>query len=54
MLIGDMDIASLMIHVQQLEEDKLKDRVNFKKKRTMTLGNEFMQQNNNASKSSVH
>ena len=26
MLIGDMDIARLMIHVQQVEEDKLKDR----------------------------
>ncbi|XP_049391585.1 uncharacterized protein LOC125856025 [Solanum stenotomum] len=26
MLIGDMDIARLMIHVQQVEEEKLKDR----------------------------
>ncbi|KAK4716132.1 hypothetical protein R3W88_014470 [Solanum pinnatisectum] len=26
MLIGDMDIARLMIHVQQVEEDKLRDR----------------------------
>ena len=26
MLIGDMDIAKLMIYVQQVEEDKLKDR----------------------------
>ncbi|XP_049405028.1 uncharacterized protein LOC125868414 [Solanum stenotomum] len=26
MLIGDMDLIRLMIHVQQVEEDKLKDR----------------------------
>ncbi|WMV33392.1 hypothetical protein MTR67_026777 [Solanum verrucosum] len=26
MLIGDMDIGRLMIHVQQFEEDKMKDR----------------------------
>jgi len=29
MLIGNMDIARLMIHVQQVEEDKLKDREEF-------------------------
>ncbi|KAG5590003.1 hypothetical protein H5410_040517 [Solanum commersonii] len=29
MFIGDMDIAKLMIHVQQVEKDKLKDMEEF-------------------------
>ncbi|XP_049410640.1 uncharacterized protein LOC125873834 [Solanum stenotomum] len=29
MLIGDMDIARMMIHVQQVKEEKLKDREEF-------------------------
>ncbi|KAH0714755.1 hypothetical protein KY284_007660 [Solanum tuberosum] len=33
MLIGDMDIARLMIHVQQVEEEKLKDRKEFRNNR---------------------
>ncbi|WMV15310.1 hypothetical protein MTR67_008695 [Solanum verrucosum] len=33
MLIGDMGIARLMIHVQQVEEDKLRAREEFKNKR---------------------
>ena len=40
MLIGDMDIARIMIHVQQVDEDKLRDREEFKNKRAKTLGNE--------------
>ena len=36
MLIGDMDIASLMIHVQQHEEDKLKDKEEFNNERYKT------------------
>ncbi|XP_049381147.1 uncharacterized protein LOC125845640 [Solanum stenotomum] len=40
MLIGDMDIARLMIHVQQVKEDKLKDREEFKNKRAKKSGNE--------------
>ncbi|KAH0661922.1 hypothetical protein KY284_026853 [Solanum tuberosum] len=47
MLIGEMDIARLMIHVQQVEEDKLRDRKEFKNKRAKTSGNEFGQQKNN-------
>ncbi|XP_049414638.1 uncharacterized protein LOC125877366 [Solanum stenotomum] len=40
-LIGDIDLARFMIHVQQVEEDKLKDRAEFKNKRANTSGNEF-------------
>jgi len=52
MLIGDMDIARIMIHVQQVEEDKLRDRVEFKNKRAKTSGNESGQQKSNVSRSS--
>uniref|UniRef100_M1DYX2 Gag-pol protein n=1 Tax=Solanum tuberosum TaxID=4113 RepID=M1DYX2_SOLTU len=48
MLIGDMDIARLMIYVQQVEEDKLRDREEFKNKRAKTTWNEFGQQKSNA------
>ncbi|KAH0650376.1 hypothetical protein KY284_030288 [Solanum tuberosum] len=48
MLIGDMDIARLMIHVQQVEEDNQKDREEFKNKRAKTSGNEFRQQKSSA------
>ncbi|KAH0672886.1 hypothetical protein KY284_023973 [Solanum tuberosum] len=41
MLIGDMDIARLMIHVQQVEEDKPRDRKVFKNKGAKTSENEF-------------
>ncbi|XP_049372700.1 uncharacterized protein LOC125837660 [Solanum verrucosum] len=44
MLIGDMDIARLMIHAQQVEEDKLRDREEFRNKKAKTSGNEFGQQ----------
>jgi len=36
MLIGDMDISRLMIHVQQVGEDKPKDREEFCSKRAKT------------------
>uniref|UniRef100_M1DQF4 Retrotransposon gag protein n=1 Tax=Solanum tuberosum TaxID=4113 RepID=M1DQF4_SOLTU len=52
MLIGDMDIARLMIHVQQVMEDKLKDREEFKNKRAKTSGNESGQQKSNVNRSS--
>lgn len=41
MLIGYMDIARLLIHVQQVDVDKLKDREVFKNKRLKTSCNEF-------------
>ncbi|WMV45522.1 hypothetical protein MTR67_038907 [Solanum verrucosum] len=50
MLIGDMDIARLMIHVQQVEEDKLRDKEEFKNKRAKTSGNESGQQKDNANR----
>ncbi|KAK4713885.1 hypothetical protein R3W88_019792 [Solanum pinnatisectum] len=40
MLIGDMDIARVMIHMQQVNEDKLKDREEFRNKKAKTAGNE--------------
>ncbi|WMV51194.1 hypothetical protein MTR67_044579 [Solanum verrucosum] len=51
MLIGYMGIARLMIHVQQVEEDKLKDRENFKNKRAKTSGNGPGQQKSNVNRS---
>uniref|UniRef100_M1DHU4 Gag-pol polyprotein n=1 Tax=Solanum tuberosum TaxID=4113 RepID=M1DHU4_SOLTU len=38
MLIGDMGIARLMIHVQQVEEGKLKDSEEFNNKKANTSG----------------
>ncbi|WMV42511.1 hypothetical protein MTR67_035896 [Solanum verrucosum] len=52
MLIGYMGIARLMIHVQQVEEDQLRDKEEFKNKRAKTSGNEFGQQKSNANRSS--
>ncbi|KAH0646255.1 hypothetical protein KY284_034139 [Solanum tuberosum] len=48
-LIEDMEIARLMIHVQQVEEDQLKDREEFWNKKD-TTGNEFGQQKSNANR----
>ncbi|WMV29272.1 hypothetical protein MTR67_022657 [Solanum verrucosum] len=44
MLIGYMGIARLMIHVQQVDEDQLRDKEEFKNKRAKTSGNESRQQ----------
>ncbi|KAG5605349.1 hypothetical protein H5410_026841 [Solanum commersonii] len=52
MLIRDMDIARKTIHVQQVEDDKLRDREEFKNKRAKTSGNEYGQQKSNANRSS--
>ncbi|KAH0679012.1 hypothetical protein KY284_020097 [Solanum tuberosum] len=51
MLIGDMNIARLMFQVQQVEEDKLRDREEFRNKKAKT-GNESGQQKSNANRSS--
>ena len=46
-LVGVMDIANLMIHVEQVEEENLRDKEEFKNKRAKTLENEFKKQKNN-------
>ncbi|WMV46651.1 hypothetical protein MTR67_040036 [Solanum verrucosum] len=53
MLIGDMDIERLMIYVQQVKEDKLRDREEFKNNRAKTSGNESGQQKGNANQFSL-
>ncbi|WMV33238.1 hypothetical protein MTR67_026623 [Solanum verrucosum] len=51
MLIGYMGIARLMIHVQHVEKDQLRNREEFKNKRVKTSGNESGQQKSNANRS---
>ncbi|KAK4730142.1 hypothetical protein R3W88_023130 [Solanum pinnatisectum] len=53
MLIGDMDISMLMVYVQHVEEEKLRDREEFKNKRAK-IGNESGQQKNNANRVAQH
>ncbi|WMV24323.1 hypothetical protein MTR67_017708 [Solanum verrucosum] len=53
MLLADMGIARLMIHVQQVEEDKMKDREGFKNKRAKASGNESGLQKNMAERKHV-
>uniref|UniRef100_M1E0Z9 Gag-pol protein n=1 Tax=Solanum tuberosum TaxID=4113 RepID=M1E0Z9_SOLTU len=51
MLIGEMDVSRIMVYVQQVEEEKLRDREEFKNK-TAKTGNEFWQKKSNANRSS--
>ncbi|WMV41759.1 hypothetical protein MTR67_035144 [Solanum verrucosum] len=51
MLIGYMGIARLIIHVQQVQKNQLKDRKEFENKRAKTSGNEFRQQKSNVNRS---
>ncbi|KAG5614458.1 hypothetical protein H5410_014282 [Solanum commersonii] len=50
---GSYDLARFMIHLQQVEEDKLKDREEFKDERAKIVGDEFRQQKNDANQSSL-
>ncbi|WMV19413.1 hypothetical protein MTR67_012798 [Solanum verrucosum] len=52
MLTGYMGIARLMIHVQQVEKNQLKDREEFENKRAKTSGNESRKQKSNVNRSS--
>ena len=36
MLTGDMDISRLMVYVEQVEEDKLRDRHEYRNKKAKT------------------
>ncbi|WMV49790.1 hypothetical protein MTR67_043175 [Solanum verrucosum] len=47
-----MGIARLMIHVQQVEKDKLRDREEFKNKRVKTSRNESGKRKSNVNRSS--
>ncbi|XP_019070253.1 uncharacterized protein [Solanum lycopersicum] len=53
MLIGGMDISSLMVYVKQGEEEKMKDGEGFKNKRS-NIGNESGQQKNNVNRCDRH
>ena len=51
MLIGDINIYRLMVYVQQVEQEKLRDREEYRSKRAKTW-NESGQQKGNVNRSS--
>lgn len=53
-LIGEMDIPRLMIHVQMVEENKVRDREELWNKNAKTFGNEFGQLKSNANQASFY
>ena len=46
MFIGDMDISMSMVYVQQVEEEKLRDKEEFRNKRVLTLSKSLHQKGN--------
>lgn len=50
MLIGDMDIARLIVYVQPVQEEKLRDSVKFINNKSKTSGKDSGKQNNNVNR----
>lgn len=48
MLISDMDIERLVIHVHEVEENKLREREEFRNNKAKTSGNESRLDKSNA------
>ncbi|XP_049364739.1 uncharacterized protein LOC125829567 [Solanum verrucosum] len=52
MLIGDMDLSRLLVYVQQVEKEKLRDREEFRNKKAKTGNESRIQQKQKGSASS--